>query len=210
MPHPTRPRAGRAPLARAAFTAACVVFAGGSAEIPRATQPAHAVESEAQDGFVRINGVRLHYVDWGGTGEAMLFLTGLGDSAHAFDSMAVLFTDRFHVLGLTRRGQAQSDKPPAGYGTRTLAEDIKAFLDVIGIPRATLVGFSAAGAEQTRFAGTYPERVAKLVYLDSAEDYKSGHELATNPRSTEHGDFVHNQTFQRDIARAMRKFLLGE
>ena len=29
-------------------------------------------------------------------------------------------------------------------------------------------------------------------------------------RGAEHGDFVHNQTFQRDIARAMRKFLLGE
>ena len=45
----------------------------------------------------------------------------------------------------------------------------------------TLAGFSVAGSEETLFAGTYPTRVDKLVYLDSAEDYKSGYELATNP-----------------------------
>jgi len=135
----------------------------------------------AQDGFVTVNDVKLHYVDWGGTGPALLFLTGLGDSAHAFDSLAPAFTDRFHVLGLTRRGQAQSDKPASGYDPRSLAEDIRGFLDAMKIGRATLVGYSAAGSEQTRFAGTYPDRVEKLVYLDAADDYKSGYELATNP-----------------------------
>jgi len=136
-----------------------------------------------KDGFVTANSIRLHYVDWGGTGPALLFLTGLGDSAHAFDSLAPSFTDRFRVLGLTRRGQGQSDKPEAGYDPRSLAEDIRAFLDAMNIERVTLAGFSAAGSEETRFAGTYPSRVEKLVYLDAADDYKSGYELATNPRS---------------------------
>ena len=128
----------------------------------------------AKDGFVSVNGIRLHYVDWGGAGPSLLFLTGLGDSAHSFDRLAVGFTDRFHVLGLTRRGQGESDKPPSGYDPRSLAEDIRAFLDVMKIQRVTLAGFSVAGSEETLFAGTYPARVDKLVYLDSAEDYKSG------------------------------------
>src|SRR5713226_5262861 len=105
-----------------------------------------------KDGFVSVNGIRLHYVDWGGSGPSLLFLTGLGDSAHAFDGLAVGFTDRFHVLGLTRRGQAQSDKPPSGYDPRSLAEDIRGFLDVMKIERVTLAGFSAAGSEETKFA----------------------------------------------------------
>jgi pimeloyl-ACP methyl ester carboxylesterase len=136
-----------------------------------------------KDAFVTVNGIRLHYVDWGGAGPALLFLTGLGDSAHAFDSLAPSFTDRFRVLAVTRRGQGQSDKPEAGYDPRSLAEDIRAFLDAMHIERATLAGFSVAGSEETRFAGLYPARVEKLVYLDSADDYKSGYELATNPRS---------------------------
>src|SRR5438309_2719195 len=104
----------------------------------------------ARDGFVTVNTVRLHYVDWGGTGQALLFLTGLGDSAHSFDSLAPRFTDRFRVLGLTRRGQGQSAKPASGYDPRSLAEDIRAFLDAMQIQRAALAGFSAGGSEETQ------------------------------------------------------------
>src|SRR5262249_8614229 len=57
-----------------------------------------AGQAKGQDGFLSVNGITLHYVDWGGSGPALLFLTGLGDSAHAFDGMAPAFTDAFHVL----------------------------------------------------------------------------------------------------------------
>jgi pimeloyl-ACP methyl ester carboxylesterase len=142
-----------------------------------------STQAAGRDGFARLPGVTLHYVDWGGTGPVLLFLTGLGDSARSFDTLAPQFTDRARVLGLTRRGQAQSDAPPSGYDPRTLASDIRAFLDFMKIDRATLVGFSAAGSEMTPFASTYPDRVNKLVYLDAVNDWKSANELATNPRT---------------------------
>ena len=102
-------------------------------------------QAVGRDAFARLPGVTLHYVDWGGTGQVLLFLTGLGDSAHAFDTLAPQFTDRARVLGLTRRGQGQSDAPESGYDPPTLSSDIRAFLDLAGIEKATLVGFSAAG-----------------------------------------------------------------
>src|ERR1700733_10249710 len=77
--------------------------------------------------FATVNGVRLQYLDWGGNGEALLFLTALGGTAEDFQPLAVRFTDRFHVLGLTRRGQGRSDKPATGYDTSTLVEDIRGF-----------------------------------------------------------------------------------
>lgn len=133
------------------------------------------------DQFVTANGVRLQYVDWGGHGDALLFLSSFGATSHEFDSLAPRFIDRFHVLGVTRRGQGLSDKPPSGYDTRTLVEDIRAFLDTEAIRRVTLVGYSVAGREETLFASTYPERTNKLVYLDATGDPKSAYELATNP-----------------------------
>jgi pimeloyl-ACP methyl ester carboxylesterase len=146
--------------------------------------PAHTFpQAVGHDAFARLPGVTLHYVDWGGSGPLVLFLTGLGDSAHAFDSLAPQFTDRARVLGLTRRGQGQSDAPESGYDPPTLAGDIRAFLDLVEIEKATLVGFSAAGSEMTYFAGAYPQRIDKLVYLDAANDNRSAYELATNPRS---------------------------
>ncbi len=51
-------------------------------------------------GFVHVNGVKLHYLDWGGKGETILFLTGALCTAHDFDNLASKFTDRFHVLGV--------------------------------------------------------------------------------------------------------------
>jgi pimeloyl-ACP methyl ester carboxylesterase len=145
--------------------------------------PGVRAADESRHGFAPVNGIKLHYIDWGGTGPAILFLTGLGDSADSFDSLAMRFTDRFHVWGLTRRGQGQSDKPDSGYDPQSLADDVRAFMDAIGIPRATLIGFSVAGSEMTRFATRYPSRIDRLVYMDAADDYMSGYELATNPRT---------------------------
>lgn len=126
--------------------------------------------SPHKSGFVQANGVRLHYLNWGGRGRALLFLADMGYCAHIFDDIAPQFTDRFHVLGLTRRGHGQSEKPSGGYDTDTLIEDIRQFLDRRGIERVTLVGHGLAGVEMKHFASQFPNRVEKLVYLDAAYD----------------------------------------
>jgi pimeloyl-ACP methyl ester carboxylesterase len=115
-------------------------------------------------------GVRLHYLDFGGTGPALVFLAGLGNTAHAFDDFAPAFTDRFHVIAITRRGFGESDHPRDGYDTPRLVEDIRAVLDSLRLKQVSFVGHSIAGEEMTRFAATYPDRVDKLVYLDAAYD----------------------------------------
>lgn len=120
--------------------------------------------------FINVNSVKLHYLDWGGTGKPLLFLTGLGHSAHIYDDLAPKFVDEFRVLALTWRGHGKSERPETGYDVDTLTEDVRQFLDAMKIERVTLVGHSMAGEELTRFAGLYPERVDRLVYLDAAYD----------------------------------------
>ncbi|HYI10923.1 MAG TPA: alpha/beta hydrolase [Thermoanaerobaculia bacterium] len=117
---------------------------------------------------ITANGVKHHYLDWGGTGQPILLLAGFTDTAHAFNSFAPKFTDSFHVYALTRRGFGESDKPAGGYDVATRVEDIREFLDRMKIDRAHLVGHSLAGDELTLFATKYPQRVLKLVYLDAA------------------------------------------
>jgi pimeloyl-ACP methyl ester carboxylesterase len=120
--------------------------------------------------FVHVNGIRLHYLDWGGDGPALLFLTGMGCSAYIFNKFAPRFTDKFRVLALTRRGQGDSDYPASGYDADTLIEDIRQFMDALNVEKASLAGHSLAGVELTHFAATYPTRVEKLVYLDALDD----------------------------------------
>jgi pimeloyl-ACP methyl ester carboxylesterase len=121
--------------------------------------------------FVTVQrGVKLHVLDFGGTGAPLVFLAGLGNTAHSFDEFAPAFTDRFHVIAITRRGFGESDHPESGYDTPRLVADVKAVLDSLKLTRVSLVGHSIAGEEITRFAATYPARVDKLVYLDGAYD----------------------------------------
>ena len=122
-------------------------------------------------GFVTVApGVQLHYLDFGGTGPAMLFVPGLGNTAHAFDDLAPAFTDKHHVVAITRRGFGESSHPDGGYDTPRLVEDLRAAIAGLKLGRVILVGHSIAGEEMNRFASRYPDEIAKLVYLDAAYD----------------------------------------
>lgn len=120
--------------------------------------------------FVTANGIKMNYLDWGGKGDVVLLLAGFGNDAHVFDDFAVKFTDKFRVIGLTRRGFGETDKPKAGYDTKTRVNDILEFLNALKIKKAHLIGHSLAGDEMTLFASLYPRRVKKLVYYDAAYD----------------------------------------
>ncbi len=116
-------------------------------------------------------GVRLEVLDWGGAGPPLVFLAGLQDVAHGFDDFAPQFTDRFHVLAITRRGYGASSQPALGYDLATRVADLAAALDSLGLPPVVLAGHSIAGDELTAFAVGHPTRVAKLVYLDASYDH---------------------------------------
>ena len=126
--------------------------------------------SNSKSDFVSVNGIRLHYLDWGRTGPTLIFLTGMGSSAYIFNKFAPRFNDKFRVLALTRRGHGDSDYPETGYDADTLTEDIRAFMDHLNIDKAILAGHSLAGVELTHFAATHPTRVEKLIYLDALDD----------------------------------------
>jgi pimeloyl-ACP methyl ester carboxylesterase len=115
-------------------------------------------------------GVSLEVLDWGGRGRPLVFLAGLGNTAHVFDNFAPQFTDRFHVVGITRRGFGASAGAPPPNSLDTLVVDLAAALDSLGLGKVVLVGHSIAGEEMTRFGELHGARCAALVYLDAAYD----------------------------------------
>src|SRR5687767_10099485 len=70
-----------------------------------ATQPA--------DRFVTVNGLRIHYVDWGNeTRPPLIMVHGLDRVARTFDHVATHFRSRYHVLAVDMRGHGDSDWHP--------------------------------------------------------------------------------------------------
>jgi pimeloyl-ACP methyl ester carboxylesterase len=120
--------------------------------------------------FVTVEpGVQLEVLDWGGTGQTLVLLSGMGDNAHVFDEFAYQFNDRFHVIGITRRGFGRSSQPARGYDIDTRARDDITVLDKLNIRDAVFVGHSVSGTELNKIAAVYPDRVKKLVYLDALD-----------------------------------------
>ncbi|MBK8983720.1 MAG: alpha/beta hydrolase [Ignavibacteria bacterium] len=131
-------------------------------------------------------GVSLEVLDWGGTGEYLVLLTGLGDNAHVFDNFAYQFTDLYHVIGITRRGFGKSSKPEDGYSEEIRVRDYTSILDQLNIPKATFIGHSIAGGELNYIGSHYQDRVSKLVYLDGWDFGE--HKLLAQPPSLDFAD----------------------
>jgi len=119
-----------------------------------------------KEDFINLDGVTLHYLDWGGTGRPVVLLAGLSRTAKGYDALAPKLTKRFKVLGLTRRGHGRSDHA-AEYNLDVFVEDIRHFLDAMRIKRTILVGHSMAGFEMPLFAIRYPQRVEAIVCMDA-------------------------------------------
>lgn len=116
--------------------------------------------------------VQLEVIDWGGNGPTLIMLTGLGHTAHVFDGFVHRLTPHLHVLGITRRGVGASSRPNTGFDTTTLVADIIRALDSLGLSKASFAGHSFAGSEMSVLAARFPQRVERLIYLDSGFDYR--------------------------------------
>src|SRR6266487_6974032 len=64
--------------------------------------------------------VKLEVLDFGGSGRPLVFLAGMGNTAHVFDAFAARFTSTHHAYAITRRGFGDSSTPPDGYAADRL------------------------------------------------------------------------------------------
>lgn len=126
------------------------------------------------DCFVTVNGLRLHYLDWGNeAAPPLLLLHGGMQTAHTWDFFAASVCDRYHVVALDQRGHGDSDWAPDGHYHRdAYLADLAAFTAAIGFDRFALIGLSMGGRNAICFTATHPERVKALVACDVGPEVK--------------------------------------
>ena len=116
----------------------------------------------------QVNGLRLHYVDWGEAGNPpMVLLHGFSAQARYWDGFAVHMRDAYHVYALDQRGHGDSEWAES-YGPETMPADLAAFVDLLGLDRFTLVGHSMGGGVAFRYADDHPQRIERLIIEDSS------------------------------------------
>jgi pimeloyl-ACP methyl ester carboxylesterase len=119
--------------------------------------------------FVEVNGLKLHYLDYGTAGrQTVLCVHGGGGHAHWYDFIASGLAADYHVLSIDLRGHGESDwvDPPAYFYT-DYASDLAAFVEKLDLRDFVLIGHSMAGAVVLMYSAKYPGRVNKLIVVDS-------------------------------------------
>jgi pimeloyl-ACP methyl ester carboxylesterase len=121
-----------------------------------------------QDRFLSVNGLRIHYLDWGGSEKPpFLMLHGIGRVAHSFDHIAPRFTADYHVMAIDMRGHGDSGWSPEGaYLVEDYVKDLEGFVAQLQLRDLTLLGNSTGGRVVQVYAGKHPERVARLIVED--------------------------------------------
>ena len=108
-----------------------------------------------------------------GKGKPLILLHGNGEDSSYFESQMDYFSQTRRVIAVDTRGHGRSPRGPAPFTIRQFAEDLREFVEEMGIERADLLGFSDGGNIAIIFALRYPERVDRLI-LNGANLWSRG------------------------------------
>lgn len=133
------------------------------------------VTTLGQDKFITINGLQLHYVEWGAADHPpMVLLHGFQSNAHTWDTFSHAMSADYHVLALEQRGHGDSVWAPDGdYTPEAFARDAAAFIDALGVAPTLLIGHSMGGRYAAMVTANHPDRVSKLVMIDTPAELPS-------------------------------------
>lgn len=121
--------------------------------------------------------IQLNYVE-AGTGAPLVLLHGNGEDHTYFERQMGPFSERYRVIAPDTRGHGRSPRGTAPFTLEQFAQDLKEFLDGLGVARCCLLGFSDGANIALLFALKYPQCVDKLI-LNGADLYPAGVKLST-------------------------------
>lgn len=112
--------------------------------------------------------LRLHYLDWGNPGApALLLIHGNRDHAHNWDWVAKRLRDRFHIIAVDLRGHGDSQwSAGSSYGVSEYVYDVAQLVHQQQLAPLRIVAHSLGGMVASRYAGTFPENVTRLVVVE--------------------------------------------
>ena len=116
--------------------------------------------------FVDINGVRICY-QIHGDGYPVVLIHGFGSKKESFMAQIPALSQEFKIISFDNRGSGKSEHPDMPYTMEMFVDDINGLMDYLEISRAHLIGLSLGGMICLNFVLKYPNRVNKLVLINT-------------------------------------------
>jgi 2-hydroxy-6-oxonona-2,4-dienedioate hydrolase len=125
------------------------------------------VNSAGEAQTVEIDGMPIRYLA-AGEGPPLVLLHGAGDNSLDWRWVLPALARKHRVYAPDLPGSPDSARPAADYSPAFFERFTAAFVDALGIGRATFVGNSLGGLIALRLALSEPDRVRALILVDGA------------------------------------------
>ncbi|HYB89642.1 MAG TPA: alpha/beta hydrolase [Candidatus Binataceae bacterium] len=149
--------------------------------------------NEPKSGDVTVNGLRLHYLDWGGDGEPIIVLHATGFLGHIYRPIAQALRSAGHVWSYDQRGHGDSASAPTldGYTWLHTMNDLGGFITAMGWKGVRAIGHSAGATAIGSLANERPDLISRAVLAEPVV-----HEAPTAPELAWSNPFV-DRTLKR-------------
>jgi len=123
---------------------------------------------EPVDRNLTVNGLRIHYLEWGTSGkQPLILLHGIARVAHTFDHLAPRFAGDYHVLAVDMRGHGDSSwSAQEAYLVEDYVQDIEGLVGQLGLRDIVLWGNSTGGRVAQVFAALHPDITSAVIVED--------------------------------------------
>ena len=145
--------------------------AAGAAPLPVATE----------EGYVEHEGARIWYAGYGSGLPVILLHGGLGHSGNWGYQVPVLVRSGYRVVVIDSRGHGRSTRDARPFSYELMASDVLAVMDVVGLDRAAVVGWSDGACIALILGATAPARVAGVFFFGCNMDPSGTKEIEPSP-----------------------------
>jgi pimeloyl-ACP methyl ester carboxylesterase len=120
-----------------------------------------------RDEYIIAGDLTFHSMKWGERGQPLVCVHGITANAYCFQALADGLANDYQVFAYDLRGRGDSDKPESGYSIPIHAADLAALIDELGLDRPVIIGHSLGALIGLYFAAHYPEKLSRLVLIDT-------------------------------------------
>jgi pimeloyl-ACP methyl ester carboxylesterase len=119
---------------------------------------------------ITVNNIEMYY-ETAGSGEAVLFIHGLGSSTRDWEMQIPFFSKKYQTITFDLRGHGQSQKPNGAYKMSLFAKDTAELIKTLNLSSVHVVGISLGGMVAFQLAVDYPQLIKSLVIVNSAPEF---------------------------------------
>lgn len=149
---------------------------------PTQTATAQPQTARAESRFAKLDGARVHYVNYGKGDDALVLIHGWTQNIDAWRDQIPDMAKHYRVIALDLPGHGKSDKPqftkesvpknqpskPFVYSMDHFARAVEAVMRDAKVRRAVLAGHSMGTPVARQFYRTYPEKTLAIVVVDGS------------------------------------------